>query len=170
MAKFNFLNLDEKTRAYMLSEIESDISNRRLFISQRLNELGKTEYPNFLISAVKNSDEEDFEKQLDLNKYFNQTEIRNGKEIKMNSQASKLLCQSEFNRYYIRAICLRALEEGSEEVEIYRARQSSWARPESEAKIGQKVQASELLEDLRNSIGVEPKLFPDINSGLSIKL
>lgn len=170
MSKFNFLSLDEKTRELMLSEIHDDTAKDQLYLSDRLNELGKSSYQKFLIDAVSNSNEENFERHLDINKYFNTTFIRQGKEIKMPSNASKLLCQSEFNRYYIRAICLRAKDEGVNEVEIYRARKSSWTRPESEAKIGLKVKASELLEDLRKSIGKEPKLFPEINSGLSVKI
>ena len=88
----------------------------------------------------------------------------------MPSNASTLLSQSEFNRYYIRAICLKAITAGEEFVTIYRARESSWSRPESEARIGAKILAKELLEDLRNSIGIEPKLLPEINSGLSVEM
>lgn len=170
MAKFNFINLDSKTRTLMLSEIQSDIDQQRLFLSERLNETGQNTYEAYLVKSVSEGDESMLENLLDINTHFNPTYLRQGNPVKMPSNASTLLSQSEFNRFYIRAICLRAIENGIESVQVYRARESSWSRPESEAKIGSSISAKELLEDLRDSIGKEPKLFPDINSGLSIKL
>lgn len=170
MAKFNFLNLDDETRKLKLSEIMSDIENGRLYLSDRLNDLGKIKYGSYLIEAATSFDEKHLEDILDLRSHFNSTYLRQGKEVKMPVNASTLLCQSEFNRYYIRAICLRAINSDLETVKVYRARESSWTRPESEVKIGTTILAMDLLDDLRTSIGIEPKLFPEINSGLSVKL
>ncbi|SEA14191.1 hypothetical protein SAMN05192529_10912 [Arachidicoccus rhizosphaerae] len=170
MAKFNFFNLGKNVRSVMLSEINDDIKAGRIFISERLNDAGKEKYAAFLIEAVTNSDEEAFEALLDLATYFHPTTLRQGKPIKMPSNASTILCQSEFNRYYIRAVCVHALANNINEVEIYRARVSSWARPESEAKIGKKISAQNLLDDLRSSIGTAPTLLPEVNSGLSVRI
>lgn len=170
MAKFNFQNLDSETRRLMLSEIHSDIEHNRLYLSERLNESGRDNYEAYLIKSVTDGDESMLESLLDINSHFNPTYLRQGNPVKMPSNASTLLSQSEFNRYYIRAICLRAVNDGIESVQIYRARESSWTRPESESKIGSQILSKELLEDIRNSIGAEPQLFPDINSGLSVKL
>ncbi len=170
MAKFNFLNLDSDTRKLMLSEIQTDIENGELYKSERLNQIGQKNYESYLLKSVSQGDEEMLENHLDIRTHFNSTYLRQGKPVKMPSNASKLLSQSEFNRFYIRAICLKAMNKNKELVEIYRARESSWTRPESEAKIGTFISANELLDDLRSSIGREPKLFPDINSGLSVKL
>ncbi len=170
MAKFNFINLDKETRDLMLKEINSDIEKGVLYFSDRLNTLGKEKYQEYLIDSATSQDEQELEKMLDINTHFNATYLRQGKAVKMPTNASTLLSQSEFNRFFIRALCLKAINDGIENVEIYRARESSWSRPESEAKIGTFVSAKELLEDLRSSIGIEPKLFPEINSGLCIKL
>lgn len=170
MAKFNFLNLDQNVRSLMLSEINDDLQADNFFASERLNNIGKEKYPAFLIDAATNSDEETLETLLDFATYFNPTSLRLGKPVKTPSNASTLLCQSEFNRYYIRAVCAHALANNINEVEIYRARDSSWARPESEAKIGKKISAQDLLDDLRSSVGGEPKLMPEVNSGLSVKI
>lgn len=170
MAKFDFLNLDDTARNLMLLEIEHDINNQQLYISDRLNEIGRNNYHSYLVRSVKESDEAFFESLLDLNTHFNQSYLRQAKEVKMPSNASTLLCQSEFNRYYIRAICQRAINDGIETVEIYRARESSWTRPESEAKIGTTISAIDLLNDLRTSVGKESQLFPEINSGLCVKI
>ncbi|MEM4711337.1 MAG: hypothetical protein QXL18_05305 [Candidatus Woesearchaeota archaeon] len=170
MEKFNFLNLDSETRQWMLSEIEFDKQRNQIYISDRLNELGKAKYLDFLIRSVKEGDEVMFENLLDFRTYFNSTDKRNDDTVKMPFNASKLLCQSEFNRYYIRAICLRAIYLEIKYVEVYRARESKKQRKESELRIGELIDAQELLEDLRNSIGKEPKLLPEINSGLSVKI
>jgi len=170
MAKFNFLNLNQNVRSFMLSEINNDIEMDNFYISERLNDTGKENYAAFLIDSATNSDEEAFEALLDIETHFNPTSLRLGKPVKTPSNASSLLCQSEFNRYYIRAICAYAIANNINEVEIYRARESSWSRPESEAKIGKKISAQDLLDDLRSSIGAEPKLMPEVNSGLSVKI
>lgn len=170
MAKFIFKNLDGKTRELMLSEIKYDIDRNQLYVSDRLNSKGREKYESFLRDSVTSGDEESFERLLDINTVFNPSYLRQGSPVKMPSNASMILCQSEFNRFYIRAICIRALNDGKNVVQIYRARESSWKRPESEAKIGRSISANDLLDDLRTSIGSEPKLFPEINSGLSVTL
>lgn len=170
MAKFTFLNIGQNVRSIMLSEIDNDIKTDNFFISERLNDTGKANYATFLNDAVNNSDEEALEANLDFATHFNATSMRQGKPVKTPSNASTLLCQSEFNRYYIRAVCVYAIANNIDEVEIYRARESSWSRPESEAKIGTKISAQDLLEDLRSSVGTEPMLLPEVNSGLSVKI
>ncbi|MDA3780416.1 MAG: hypothetical protein PF487_09405 [Bacteroidales bacterium] len=170
MNDFNFLNLTSAIREKMLLEVNQDIKLNKLYISDRLNIHGKKIYTNILINCIKNGNEIDFEKNLCSGNYFNQSEYRKEKQVKVPSNAPKLLAQSEFNRFYIRAICLQAIEDGSNEVEIYRARESSWSRSESEMKIGSKIEANILLDDLRSNIGQEPKILPEVNSGLSIKL
>lgn len=170
MAKFNFLNLNDEIRSLMRSEIERDLKGEILYLSNRLNDKGNEVYCSLLLAAVEKGDEESFEISLDQSTYFNPMYLRQGKPVKMPTNACALLCQSEFNRYYIRAVCLKAIASGVEEVEIYRGRESSWTRVESEAKIGSKLSAKELLEDLRSSIGVEPKILPEVNSGLSVKI
>lgn len=170
MARFSFENLDNVTRELMLSEVQFDVEREMLYTSDRLNGFGRANYQDFLIKSVTEGDEVMLEELLDISRCFNSTELRQGRSAKVPSNASKLLSQSEFNRFYIRAVCARAIKEGVENVEVYRARESSWTRPESEAKIGLAIPAKELLEDLRNSIGAEPNLLPDINSGLSVRI
>ena len=166
--KFDFWNLDDEVRELMLSEINSDIENNRFFISRRLNQKGKDVFADYLIRSVEDGDEKTFEEMLDIDYYFEEYEFRNNDLVSMPSNASKLLCQTVFNRYYIRAVCLKAIQDGIEDVEIYRARESSNKRYESEMRIGDLVNAEELLEDLRN-FGT-PTLIPEINSGLSVTI
>lgn len=168
MANFNFINLSQSVREKMISEIESDISNDCLYKSPRLSETGAETYPELLKESVLRGNEASLTEALgDL---MNSVEVVNNKTRKVPKNAASLLAQSEFNRFYIRGICCEAIENGIEEVEVYRGRESSWSRPESDAVIGNKISAKELLEDLRNNIGKQPKYLPEINSGLTVKL
>jgi len=168
MADFNFLDLNDNIRKHMINEIELDISKNKLFISDRLTEEGKMKFPSLLSETVQSSSEAEL--TLKISNLIKETEIVNGKESKVPKNAASLLAQGEFNRFYIRAICLEALKKGGKNVEIYRGRQSSWARPESELKIGNQLNANDLLEDLRTNIGTTPKILPEVNSGLTVKL
>jgi hypothetical protein len=67
----------------------------------------------------------------------------------------------EFNRYFIRAICLRAIADGGE-VEVVRAKAAASPRSESIAMIGKRLSPKALLESLRtqsrvdNALGLPP--------------
>jgi hypothetical protein len=82
------------------------------------------------------------------------------------------LAEGEFNRFYLRGLCQRAIEAGGPAIEIYRARASVTPRPESEAMIGRHLDADKLLVDLREHVGVDTALGlpPGPNSGLSGRL
>lgn len=92
--------------------------------------------------------------------------------MKVPINAPQRLAEGEFNRFYIRGLCLRALDEGKSTVVVYRARHSSSPRLESEELIGSAFDAKALLEDLRESPGVDTALGlpPGPNSGLSARL
>ncbi len=83
-----------------------------------------------------------------------------------------MLAEGEFNRFYIRAVCARAVADGISGVVVYRAKSVEHARSESERKIGQTVDPSAVLNDLRAHPGVDTALGlpPGPNSGLSIAL
>lgn len=173
--KFNFENLDDQTRELMISEIKSDISNKQLYFSKRFNENGHELYPQLLLEAVSSGDEESLAIALKQNHCFADKEARNGKNgityVKIPETANQTLAESEFNRFYIRGLALRAINSG-QNLTIYRARHSDNPRPESEIMIGKQISAEKLLNDLRDSIGVDTALGLPAgpNSGLSVKL
>lgn len=154
----------------MLQEVQEDVDQERLFKSTRFNETGVERYLNLLQEAIRKGDEHTLETALTNQGCFATVELKQGKRAKVPSNAAQLFAQSEFNRYYIRAVCRLCLMSEIEQVEVYRARESSWSRPESEAKIGKSIVAKDLLEDLRLAIGAAPKLLPEVNSGLSIRI
>ncbi|HMS66785.1 MAG TPA: hypothetical protein PKD18_01550 [Saprospiraceae bacterium] len=173
--KFNFENLDIETRELMDSEIRSDISKGELYYSKRFNENGKALYPQLLLDAVNNGNEESLSIALKLNNCFADKEARNGKNgityAKVPESANQTLAESEFNRFYIRGLAMRAFASG-QTLTVYRARNSENPRAESEILIGKQVSAVKLLNDLRESIGIETALGLPAgpNSGLSVKL
>lgn len=86
--------------------------------------------------------------------------------------APDTLAEGEFNRFYARGLCARAIADGIPDVEVYRGKQVQRPRPESQSKIGNRINVKALLEDLRKSQGVEPALGlpPGPNSGLTVRL
>jgi hypothetical protein len=172
---FNFLNLDKDIRELMLLEVEYDIKNNSLYYSKSFSSIGHDNYVDLLKEAIQNGSEDSLGKSLSMSGFFNETGIRNTEkgpiEVKIPVTAPITFSEGEFNRFYMRAVCLKAIAE-KKEVEVYRAKEVSNARTESQMKIGQKMNAETLLEDLRKNIGVDTSLGlpPGPNSGLSIKI
>lgn len=173
--KFNFENLDEQTRELMASVIKSDIDSDLLYFSKRFNENGHRIYGELLLDAVNGGDEETLATALKANNCFADKEARNGKNgityAKVPETANQTLADSEFNRFYMRGLALRAISSG-QTLTIYRARHSDNPRQESEAMIGRQIDAHKLLSDLQDNIGTDTALGlpPGPNSGLSVKL
>jgi hypothetical protein len=122
-------------------------------------------------------DEVWFAEQLRLNDCFNATFQRKNPKggfitVRMPFNAAETLAEGEFNRFYIRGLCRRALETGISQLIIYRAKPVENPRSESELRIGATLEAAELLQDLRANIAVETCLGmpPGPNSGLCVKL
>jgi hypothetical protein len=85
--------------------------------------------------------------------------------------APDTLAEGEFNRFYARGLCVHVLASGGTEVEVYRGKEVQNPRPESQAMIGRRLPAQNLLDDLRTAQGVEPALgLPrGPNSGLTVR-
>jgi hypothetical protein len=173
----SLVNLDDKTRRFMLEEVEHDIASDQLYISPRLNPQGRAAYPNLLKEAIESQDDSWLAQQLRFGGMMNPMEQRRKPKggytmVRVPVTAPDTLAEGEFNRFYIRALCRRAAEEGKSELEIYRAKAVMQPRSDSQAKLGTKINATALLNDLRISIGVDTALGlpPGPNSGLSVKL
>ena len=172
-----YKNLDEKTREFMLKELEMDTEQAKIYIIPRLKSLGPSNWINMMKEAITHHNDDWLANQLKVMRYMNTHETRKtktGKVInaKVPVNASETLAEGEFNRYYARGLCVRAIAEGIDEVVVYRGKDVQNPRIESQNKIGQRVKAKDLLEDLRRSLGVEPALGipPGPNSGLTICL
>jgi hypothetical protein len=171
-------NLDERTRRFMLEEVERDIVAGKLFLSDRLTDSGKKDYPDLLREAIQGGgDEGTLAKNLRGQGRLKLTEDKISKKgrpyvSKVPENAAETLAEGEFNRFYARGLCRRAIEDGIGNLVVYRAKEVDNPRPDSASKIDQQISASKLLEDLRINIGVDPALgLPSgPNSGLSVRL
>src|SRR5512134_3319269 len=173
-----FENLDDRTRQLMLDEMEYDITHNQLHISPFLSGQGQRDYANLLREALKSGNDETLAENLREHRRILRTLPRRnpkgGYSISATPEnAAQVLAESEFNRYYIRALALRALEDGITELVIYRAKPVSNPRPESEARVETTIPPADLLEDLRAHPGDEPPALgvpSGPNSGLSVRL
>lgn len=168
---FAFDDLDADTRTAMLEELKSDLDGRGIYRSDRLSPTGVSALPALLGDAFAHGSDASLGAELARGGHLNETE-RWAKGIRrMASNAATLLAEGEFNRYYMRAVCLTVLEAGGTEVEITRGRESGRHRPESDALIGTLLDATALLDDLRRNVLTpgEVRVLPDVNSGLTVK-
>lgn len=173
-----FENLDDRTRQLMLDEMDYDIANNQLHISPFLSGQGQRDYTNLLREALESGNDETLAENLrDHRRILRTLPRRNpkgGYSISATPEnAAQVLAESEFNRYYIRALARRAIEDGISELVIYRAKPVSNPRPESEARVETSLSPQELLDDLRSHPGDEPPTLgvpSGPNSGLSVRL
>jgi DNA repair photolyase len=162
----------------MLEEVVYDTARNQLHISPFLSGQGQRDYPDLLRQAVESGNEETLAENLRAHRRIARTMHRRKPQggytiVTVPVTAPETLAESEFNRYYIRALCRRAVEDGIKELIVYRAKPVGNPRPESEALIETVVDPAALLEDLRAHIGDEdPALgIPGgPNSGLSVRL
>lgn len=169
-------SLDEAVRSAMVRELESDVANGTLYISPRLTEAGKEAWPQLLRQAAEKYDDSWLASELCSRGFIRTTEQRRKPKggytmAKVPHTAPDTLAEGEFNRLYSRGLCAEVLASGGTEVEVYRGKEVQNPRPESEAMIGRRLSAQNLLEDLRTSQGVEPALGlpPGPNSGLTVR-
>jgi len=172
-----YKNLDADTRRLMLAEIDRDLSEGLLYLSDNLNPQGQQIYPELIKAAARDGSDVTLAAVVRgwLNAHEKPRKLKSGgfsKPPVMRVNAHEMLAEGEFNRFYIRAICLRAIQQGVPEVVVYRAKIAEHARAESEQKIGQRISAEALLRDLRAHTGIDTALSlpPGPNSGLSVHL
>jgi len=115
--QFMFENLDDQTRRAMEQEIDRDIAEGRLYISPRLNLQGQASWAGLLRDAVRRQ-----------NEVWLAEQVRNGRLLKTHEErrkpkggttlavvpvtAPETLAEGEFNRYYARGLCVRAMPMG----------------------------------------------------------
>src|SRR6266545_4981251 len=156
-----FENLDDRTRQLMLDELEYDLDHNQLHISPFLSGQGQRDYVNLIREAIQSGTDESLAQNLKAHRRINRTlprrQPKGGFSIAATPEnADEVLAESEFNRYYIRGLARRAIEDGVQELVVYRAKPVRNPRPESEARVETTVSPQELLEDLRAHPGDEP--------------
>ena len=172
-----FVNLDDRTRQLMLEEVDYDISHNQLHISPFLSGQGQHDYVNLLKDAIQSGSDETLAEHLKQHRRLNRTIPRKNPKggfsiASAPANAAEILAESEFNRFYIRALARRAIEDGITDLVVYRAKPVQNPRPQSEALIEATLPPQDLLADLRSHPDEPPTLGVPSgpNSGLSVRL
>lgn len=156
----------------MAAEHDRDSSTGSVHHSTVLNATGRARWSTILREAIDHGNPEQLAHKLQYGMLKTENVSHTGHSYRVNARFySNMIGESEFNRYYIRAVCLLAIERGIEHVVVYRAKQVDSPRPESERLRGKRIRAVDLLDDLRRNIGRETEYgVPKPNSGLSVRL
>lgn len=171
----NLENLGERdVRKLILEEVEMDIKGCKLYLSSRLKDGSKEIYVKLLRDAIIKGNDDSLAIAILNNNCLESTiprKTRSGTIMaKMPIDAHITLSEGEFNRFYIRGLCRKAISENIR-VEVYRAKQVRNPCPKSQELIGTILNPHELLEDLRKNVGVGVVLGVPRgpNSGLSVR-
>jgi hypothetical protein len=168
----SYANLDDTTRRYMLEESRSGGH----YMSPRLTTAGLAAWVALFEGAIESRDDDWLAAQLESRGFMRTEEsyVRSGRTHwrAVPHNAAQQLAEGEFNRYYIRGLCLRAKAEGISEVVVYRGKAVQSPRPQSQALIGTRIPVDALLADLRNSDFVDTALGIPAgpNSGITARL
>jgi len=151
-----------------------DIAENRLYTSKRLKPGFRDMYTTLLKDAIVDGDPNSFAQCILNEKCLVSVEPSSRSKTGMKKvpwNAHIVLGEGEFNRFFIRALCRKAIEEGYK-LEIYRAKEVNKPRSISKSLIGTEVDPNVLLNDLRENIGVDTALGvpPGPSSGLSVRL
>jgi hypothetical protein len=168
-------DLDPATRRHAFAELDADIASGTFHPSDRLRPTAIVEYQRLLRDAIRYYDDLWLEQHVDdLLVDFEPRQTRSGGQTtaKVPEMAPRMLAEGDFNRYYMRGVALRALEEDRQVVEVYRARLSLEPRAESAELEGHRLRAREVLDYLRGQRVEDPTVarLARPNSGLSIRL
>ena len=168
-------NLDPTTRRYAIAELDKDLASGAFHVSERLRPTAIAEYERLLHEALRYYDDLWLEERAsDLLIDFEPRRTRSGVQTtaKVPQMAARMLAEHDFNRYYMRGVAERAIAEGRQVVEVYRARLSLSPRPESAGMEGRRLPASEVLEHLTGDFDPDRATAPlgRSNSGLSVRL
>ncbi len=168
-------NLDPTTRRYALVELESDIEAGRFHIPSRLQPGTSDQYEAMLRDAIRYYDDrwlEDHVAEIVVEVESRRTRSGGQTIARVPVMAARILAEGDFNKYYMRGLCARAIDEERTVVEVYRARLSMEPRAESQELEGRRIDAKELLAQLRGVADrdSEAPLLGRSNSGLSVRL
>jgi len=170
-------NLDDATRQFMIEEIDMDLQAGTIYISNYLNADGCEAWPHILRTAAESGTDDSLAGVLLANSYL-KTHVQRAKPsggsttVAVPYSAHETMGEGEFNRYYARGLCRRAINDGIATLEVYRAKAVMQPRSTSEQKLGSLVDPATILADLRRTNGVEPALGlpPGPNSGLTLRI
>lgn len=170
---YYFPDFDEQTRLNMISELELDIGTGMFYNPLSMTEYGLMNYKRVLRTCFERGNVQILINSL-TSDYFKQYD-NNGRKVPSN--IPEMIAFNDFNRYYIRALLLRAISE-RKILHVYRAKQVKNERKQSEIAINnvyfderQMRNMLILFRDYRKLFNMKPQpVLLKPNSGLSVKL
>src|ERR1700682_801689 len=146
----------------LVEEVQMDMDSDKIHRSSWLGQRTQGNWPDLLKDAADRGTDDTLAAELRKPGMLNATTQRQTRHgvvtAKLPYNAAEVLAESEFNRYFVRGLCRRAIANGIERLEVYRAKQVANPRPESQALIGHLIDPQAVLIDLRVSQGVETAL------------
>lgn len=123
---YDFDELDEITRKWMLEEFQQEENVGNPYRSPRLSSLGLSVFPKEMEKAIREGNEETLAHVLSNSAYWQSSEtFERGFKThtrKINPvKAAEFLAHTEFNTWYVRGLARRLIEEGEEHCQVYRA-------------------------------------------------
>jgi len=172
---FNFLNLDDKTRKFMPEAIADAEKAGNLYESARFNDAGRKQWLDLLKQAAKEQNEHWFAYELEAKRLMKDFEVAQkrlgGYTIKhVSHNRAETFAEGQFNRFYMLGLCKWAKDEGVPSLEVYRAKERSSPRAESEALIGTKIAIEDVEAQLQDTQASFKSELVQPNSGISLKL
>lgn len=170
--KFEYTKLDKRTRILMCEEITRAKESDNIYFSTRFNEIGRKHWIQLLKTAAEQFDEHWLAFQLEMS--GSMTHLKPQKKPwnyileYVPDGRVEMLATGQFNRFYMAAICCRAIEDDEISVIVYRAKQKRNPREESQILEGTFRDANDLLQELRDQGRSLQCEISKINSGLSI--
>lgn len=166
--------LDARTRAHMVSELDTDLRAARFYLSPWLTEEGRAQWPDLLRAALRARDAGWLADALDYNDLLQAACSRDVDALaeRVPPTAARTLAEGQFHGYYVRAVCRRAVADGLRTVTIFRAGASAVGAREADTLVDSELEAHALLEDIRNDPAVAPaaRFLGGPGSGLSVRL
>lgn len=170
---YNFPDLDEQTRLNMICELEMDIRTGMFYNPVSMTDYGLMNYKRVLRTCFEKGNVQTLINSLSPD-YFRQYD-KNGRKIPSNIR--EMIAFNDFNRYYIRALLLRAVNE-RKILHVYRAKLVNNERKQSETIINNVYFDERKIRNMLNLFRNYRKLFnmkpqPVLlkpNSGLSVRL
>lgn len=177
MTGFNFPQLDDATRRLMRDEFVEDREHNRVYLGKRLNEAGERVYLAALEQSVEGGTPDGLQQALEPvpgDLWIPGITAKNGRRSPTPRTAAQTLAEGEFNRYYMRAICRRAIDDGNGQVRVRRAKAVTNPRSDRTVRVdeGDILDAQAVLDDIRRHPGEDTDLGVPRgpNSGLSLEV
>jgi hypothetical protein len=150
--------LAPEIRYLMLEELKLSFDEGEFYYSKQFDELGYREYPRIFLDALASGNPDTLDNALNQPGIFLPNTAR---------KSAQAFIWDEFNKYYMRALCLWVLQHPAYEVIKVRGRDSATHRSSSDARFGHTENPKRFLEVLRGT----PKINPfGANSGLTLMI